>query len=288
MQNMFAGVTRVPLPPRKRWDNKIGVEPLLSMEEFYNLMNGQCHMVGVLEGVVGAFYGDEFDDVVFGEAAGFFHGNHFILCTVNDDHAVGEVEVFMVHDVEAFQVFEEGFVHFHFSFKAYGDFFSFTKLILIVFREVAHHGLVHTYRRAAEGDFCEGVSFFYEVAEGEVAAEAGGVVINPFGFHFFPGVFRDQGKVGEAFFYSQLFPGVHAVAGPVEGDDRKAFVLGGKVFSEVEGACCFLAASEAVGDDDHVVKGAGAFVTVIDDEAASYAVAAAVDIKMFFHSIASF
>ena len=250
-------------------------------------MDSQGHVVRILEGVVGAFHGNEFDDVVFSKAAGFFNGNHFILCAVDNEHAVSKVEVFVFHDVKTFQGIEEGLIHLHFPFKAYGYFLAFAQFVFVIFRQVAHHGLIHADRRAAEGDFGERVPFFDEVTECQISAEAGRVVIYSFGFHHFFGVFRDQGKVGEAFIDGQLFSGVHAVAGPVKGNHGKSFVLGCEVFSEMQGACRFFAAAKAMGDDDYIVKSPCAFVTVIHNKAAPNAEAAAVDIKMLFHGIAS-
>ena len=257
------------------------------MEEFNNLMDGQRHVVRVLEGAVGAFHGDEFDDVVFRKASGFFDGNHFVLCAVDDEHVVGVVEVFLFPYVEVPEGFEEGGIYFHFSFKPYGNFFSLGQFVLIVVGNIAHHGLVHAYCRTAESNFGERIALLDDVAEGNVSAEAGGVVIHPFGFHHFFGVFRHQGKVGEAFFHGKFLSGVHAVAGPVEGNDRKSLVLGGEMFSEMEGACRFFAAAKAMGDNDHIIKGTGTFVAVIHNEPASYAEAAPVNIKMLFHCIAS-
>ena len=39
-------------------------------EEFDDLVDGQGHVIGVLEGVIGIFDGIEFDDVVFGKLSG--------------------------------------------------------------------------------------------------------------------------------------------------------------------------------------------------------------------------
>ena len=40
------------------------------LEEFDDLMDGQGHMIGILEGVVGIFDGIELDDVIFGKLPG--------------------------------------------------------------------------------------------------------------------------------------------------------------------------------------------------------------------------
>ena len=61
------------------------------MEKFDDLVDGQGHVVRVLEGMVGPFDGDELDDVVLGERFGVLEGDHLVLRAVQDHHTVGEV-----------------------------------------------------------------------------------------------------------------------------------------------------------------------------------------------------
>ena len=66
------------------------------MEELDDLVDGECHVVGVLERVIGALDGDEFDDVVLDEVFCVLERDHLVFRAVQDQHIVGEVEVLVV------------------------------------------------------------------------------------------------------------------------------------------------------------------------------------------------
>ena len=258
------------------------------MEEFDDLVDGQGHVVRVLEGVVGPFDGNEFDDVVFSEFPDEVDGNHFILRAVEDEDVVGKIEVFVVADVEALQIIHKCLVDFHLAFETDLDFLALLQFGKAFVGDMVAHAFIHVDAWAAQGDFPERISYFEDVAQGEISAEAGGIVVKEFRAQRVFCVVCDQGQIGHAFGNGQLFAGVFAVAGPVKGDDGKIFILRRQLFGKVGRAGRVFAAAEAVGDDGHVVEPALRFMAVMHEEPAADAVAFFVDIKMFFHGDASF
>ena len=195
------------------------------MEELDDLVDGECHVVGVLERVVGSLDGDELDDVVLGERFGVFEGDHLILRAVQDHHRVGEVEVLVVERAEGLEVVEEGLVDFHLALEADLDFLSLLELCLVSIWDAAVHRLVHVDGRAAQRNLAEGVADLDEVAQCQVAAEARRVDADILGLQLALGVFGDDGQVGQALADRQFLARVHAVAGPVKGDDAPALEL---------------------------------------------------------------
>lgn len=253
------------------------------MEELDDLVDGECHVVGVLERVVGALDGDEFDDVVLGEVFCVLERDHLVLRAVQDQHIIGEVEVLVVERAEGLEIVEEGLVDFHLALEADLDFLALCELCLVGVWDAAVHRLVHVNGRAAQGNLAEGVADFDEVAQRQVAAEARRVDADVFCLQLALGVLRDDGQVGQALADGQLLARVHAVAGPVEGDDAPALVLGGQVFAEIRRAGRLLVAAEAVRDDGDVLEGARRLVAIAADELAADAQTLLIDVKMLFH-----
>ena len=252
------------------------------MEELDDLVDGECHVVGVLERVIGSLDGDELDDVVLGERFGVFEGDHLVFRAVQDQHIVGEVEVLVVERAEGLEVVEEGLVDFHLALEADLDFLALRELCLVGVWDAAVHRLIHVDGRAAQRNLAEGVADFDEVAQRQVAAEARRVDADVFCLQLALGVFGDDGQVGQAFADRQFLARVHAVAGPVKGDDAPALVLGSQVLAEVRRAGRFLVAAEAMRDDGDVVEGPRRLVACAADELAADAEPLLVDIKMLF------
>ena len=83
------------------------------VEELDDLVDGERHVVGILDRVIGSLDGEELDDVVLGEGLGVFEGDHLVFRAVQDHHRVGDVEVLVVERAEGFEVVEESLVDFH-------------------------------------------------------------------------------------------------------------------------------------------------------------------------------
>ena len=143
------------------------------MEELDDFMNRKRHVLGILEGVIGAVDGKEFNDVVFGKGAGIFDGDHLICRAVQDEHAVGEIEVLVIHGAERSEIIEEGLVDLHFPLETDLDLLAFPELGVVSFGDTAAHCLIHADGRAAQGNPAKLIALLYEITERQVAAEAG-------------------------------------------------------------------------------------------------------------------
>ena len=75
-------------------------------------MNREVHEFRIAEGVVGAFDGDEGDDVIFGEGPGIFDGHGRVGRAVEDHHVVGPVEVFVFPHIALREIVKELLVEF--------------------------------------------------------------------------------------------------------------------------------------------------------------------------------
>ena len=118
-----------------------------------------------------------------------------------------------------------------------------------------------------------------KVAEGDVGAEARGVVVDVLGVHGLLHVAGDEVEVGAALIEDQLVAGVLSVAGPVEADDAVAVVLRGEALGELLDGLVVLVAAEAVGRDDDVWKVVKVLIIV---ELAADAEAGFVNVEVFF------
>ena len=105
----------------------------VSAEKFNNFVDGQGHMIGVLERMIGPFDGNEFNDVVFREPSGNLDGDHFVLCSVDDNHVIGIVEIFLLQYIEIPERVEKMLVDFHLPIEPYLDFLSLAELALVGF-----------------------------------------------------------------------------------------------------------------------------------------------------------
>ena len=258
---------------------------LVVMEEFDDLVDGQGHVVRVLEGVVGPFDGNEFDDVVFSEFPDEVDGNHFILRAVEDEDVVGKIEVFVVADVEALQIIHKCLVDFHLAFETDLDFLALLQFGKAFVGDMVAHAFIHVDAWAAQGDFLEGIALFDEVAQGDVSAETRRIVVDVFGLELGLSIIDDPGQIVHAFREGQLLAGVGAVAGPVEGDDGVVLVFARQVFSEMDRPGRVLVAAEAVRDDDDIVESARLFIIIIDEQLAADAVALLIDVEILFHAV---
>lgn len=137
-------------------------------------------MIGVLERMIGPFDGNEFNDVVFREPFGNLDGDHFVLCSVDDNHVIGIVEIFLLQYIEIPERVEKMLVDFHLPIEPYLDFLSLAELALVGFGNKIAHGLIHIDGRAAQGYFFKRISPFNQVAERDVATETGGVDVKRF------------------------------------------------------------------------------------------------------------
>ena len=255
------------------------------MEKFDDLVDGQGHVVRVLEGMVGPFDGDELDDVVFGEVLDQVDRNHFVLRAVEDEDVVGKIEIFVVADVETLEVIHESLVDLHLAVETDLDFLAFLQLGKAFVGNVIAHAFIHVDARAAQGDFFEGIALFDEVAQGNVGAEARRIVVDVLGLEFGPGIVDDQCQIGHTFRDGQFLAGVGTVAGPVKGDDGVVLVFARQVFRKMDGSSRVLVAAEAMRDDDDVVEGACLFIIIIDEQLAADAVALLIDVEILFHTI---
>lgn len=253
------------------------------MEKFDDLVDGQGHVVRVLEGMVGPFDGDELDDVIFGEVPDQVDRNHFVLRAVEDEDVVGKIEIFVVADVETLEVIHESLVDLHLAVETDLDFLAFLQLGKAFVGNVIAHAFIHVDARAAQGDFFEGIALFDEVAQGNVGAEARRIVVDVLGLEFGPGIVDDQCQIGHTFRDGQFFAGVSAMAGPVKGDDGVVLVFARQVFRKMDGSGRVFVAAESVGDDDDVVEGACLFIIVIDEQLAADAVSLLINVEILFH-----
>ena len=66
----------------------------------------------------------------------------------------------------------------------------------MVFRgNMTAHGLIHMDGRAAQGNFGKGIADFNEIAQGQIAAEAGRIIVDMLGFQRILGICRDKRQI---------------------------------------------------------------------------------------------
>ena len=86
------------------------------MEEFDDLVDGQGHVVRVLEGVVGPFDGT--NSMTLFSAIPRTRSMGIISSFVPEDEDIfGKIEVFVVTDIEALQIIHKCRVDFHLAFR---------------------------------------------------------------------------------------------------------------------------------------------------------------------------
>ncbi len=161
------------------------------MEKFDDLVDGQGHVVRILERVVGPFDGDELDDVVFGEIPDQVDGNHFVLRAMEDEDVIGKIEIFVVTDVETLEVIHESLVDFHLAVEADLDFLAFLQFGEAFIGNMVAHAFIHVDARASQGNLFEGIALFDEVAQCDVSAETCRIVVDVLGLEFGLGVVDD-------------------------------------------------------------------------------------------------
>ncbi len=176
-------------------------------------------------------------------------------------------------------------VDFHLPLKPDLDFLSLVEFSLICFGNKIAHSLIHIDGRAAQGYFFKRISPFNQVAERDVATETGGVDIKRFRLKFFTGVLYDQIEIGHAFFDGQFFPGVLSMAGPVKGEGRIVTVFRCQMFAKMLCTGRVFTASESMGDQDDMRKGAGRFLMVTENQPAADTIAVFINVKSFFHDV---
>ena len=243
-------------------------------------MDGKVHEFRVAERMVGALYGDERDDVVFGERFGVFDRHGRVGRTVEDHHIVGAIEVLILPHIARGEVVEQLPVDLHLALHADEDILALLDFLPIVIRDVRAHEVVHADAGAAQRNLFERVADLRDVFQREVAAEADGVDEDVLRLQDVFRVVHDERQVLHALGKHELLARVLPVARPVERNHGVRLVLRRLLLRAFLDVRAILAAAVAVrADDDTRVRPR---ITVREQLAAD-AVAVRVDVEMFFH-----
>ena len=241
-------------------------------------MDGQVHIGGVAEGVVGALDLHELDYVRVREGAGLLDGDVLVLGAMDEQDVVRPVEVLELPDVVCLEVVDQRAVDLEPALKADLDLFALLEFGEVRRRDILLHVQGHHEARRARYDAGEGVAEGMDIGERQVSAEAHGIVEDGCGAQRVSRVAHGEPQVLEALGKLELLARVLAMAGPVEGEHGVALVLAGLLLGELLDPGDVLVAAVAVCADDHAVVRAGVGAA---HELAAHAVAVLVDIEVF-------
>ena len=172
---------------------------------------------------------------------------------MHDEHGIRDAGKIILHDIRRPDLGEEGRADGNLPVESHGHVLALRELTAVRFGEHRIKDLMHIDRGAAKRDQVERIAVFLNISQRKIAAEAGGIAIEPLGMKRFFCPSDHGGKVCIAVVKAQLLPHVLAVTGPVETEHCKLLVFRKHVLRKARGRTGALMPGEAVAVDDRVL-----------------------------------